>query len=66
MIDQERKERLMELSNYIDNAIMMCDNNSEMLGLASLMMVYSRNIIVDQLGNDVWCKVVENFVKGEK
>jgi len=66
MIDQKRKERLTELSNYIDNAIMMCDNSSEMLGLASLMMVYSRNIIIDQLGDDVWRKVVENFVKGGK
>jgi hypothetical protein len=66
MIDQKRKERLTELSSYIDNSIMMCDNEAELLGLASLMMVYSRNIIIDQLGENVWRKVVENFVKGEK
>lgn len=66
MIDQERKKKLTELSSYIDNSIMMCDNEGELLGLASLMMVYSRNIIVDQLGEDVWRRTVEKFVKDGK
>ena len=66
MIDQDRKKRLMELSAHIDNAIMMCDNEVEMLGLASLMMIYSKNIIVDQLNEDVWRRTVEKFMKDEK
>ena len=66
MIDLDRKKRLTELSAHIDNAIMMCDNEVELLGLASLMMVYSRNIIVDQLGEDVWRSTVEKFMKDEK
>jgi hypothetical protein len=66
MIDPERKKRLMELSAHIDNAIMMCDNEVELLGLASLMMIYSKNIIVDQLNEDVWRRTVEKFMKDEK
>jgi hypothetical protein len=66
MIDQDRKKRLMELSAHIDNAIMMCDNEVELLGLASLMMIYSKNIIVDQLNEDVWRRTVEKFMKDEK
>jgi hypothetical protein len=66
MIDAERKKRLMELSAHIDNAIMMCDNEVELLGLASLMMIYSKNIIVDQLNEDVWRRTVEKFMKDEK
>ena len=66
MIDLDRKKRLMELSSHIDNAIMMCDNEVELLGLASLMMIYSKNIIVDQLNEDVWRRTVEKFMKDEK
>ena len=66
MIDLDRKKRLMELSAHIDNAIMMCDNEVELLGLASLMMIYSKNIIVDQLNEDVWRRTVKKFMKDEK
>lgn len=66
MIDPDRKKRLTELSAHIDNAIMMCDNEVELLGLASLMMIYSKNIIVDQLNEDVWRRTVEKFMKDEK
>jgi hypothetical protein len=64
MTDQKRHERLEELSNYIDNSIMMCDNEADLIKLASLMMVYSKTILISILRSDEhWRKAFIRFAE---
>ena len=62
----DRRKRLEELSIYVDNAIMMCDDRQDMLALASLMMVYSKNILKSQIGEDGWRIIMKEFAENQK
>jgi hypothetical protein len=52
MNDNEIGSRMTEIFRPIDEAIMMCDSNEEVLMLASVMQVALKNIYDNQLGVD--------------
>lgn len=61
----ERAARMKELMRPIDMQIMMCDDTQDLFALASIMLVTSKNIFKDQLGNqaaiDLLLTVVEDL-----
>ena len=51
MADRELIEKLTEIMKPLDNEIMMCDTNNDLLLLASCMMAVSMQIYKTQLGS---------------
>jgi hypothetical protein len=49
--DRELIEKLTEIMKPLDNEIMMCDTNNDLLLLASCMMAVSMQIYKTQLGS---------------
>jgi hypothetical protein len=59
----ERKERMTELMKPIDRQIMMCDDIQDLFALASIMVVTSKNIFVQQLGKDGAIQIFEKVLE---
>ena len=59
----ERKKRMQELMQPIDKQIMMCDDVQDLFALASIMVVTSKNIFVQQLGRDGAAQIFEKIVE---
>lgn len=47
---EERMNRMKELMKPIDQQIMMCDDQQDLLALASIMAATAKGIFVNQLG----------------
>jgi hypothetical protein len=47
---EERISRMKELMKPIDQQIMMCDDEQDLLALASIMATTAKNIFVNRLG----------------
>lgn len=62
----ERFQRMKELSKPIDQQIMMCDDEQDLLALASIMLVSARAILVTTVGEDVAKQVMIMAMKGTK
>jgi hypothetical protein len=61
--DRDRELRMRELMKPIDYQIMMCDNEKDLLELASIMMVSSKNIFVKLRSKDFAREVLEKLIK---
>lgn len=60
---EERMARMKELMKPIDSQIMMCDDEQDLLALASIMAVTAKNIFVLQLGKDGARELLGKLVK---
>ena len=49
---EERIARMKELMKPIDSQIMMCDDVQDLIALASIMIITSKNIYTQHLGRD--------------
>lgn len=47
-----RIQRMKELSKHMDERIMMCDDEQDLLALASLMIVTAKSIMVQTIGKE--------------
>jgi hypothetical protein len=60
---EERIARMKELMKPIDSQIMMCDDVQDLIALASIMIMTSKNIYTQHLGHDatkaIFHKVME-------
>jgi hypothetical protein len=63
---EERFSRMKELAKPIDQQIMMCDDEQDLLALASIMLVSARAILVTTVGEDVAKQVMIMAMKGIK
>lgn len=59
----ERIERMKELMKPIDKQIMMCDDQQDLLALASIMSVTAKNIYVQQIGELGAKAVLSHLIK---
>lgn len=50
---QERLDRMAELMQPIEQQILMCDNQSDLLMLASAMITSAKHIFILNLGSEV-------------
>jgi hypothetical protein len=60
---EERLARMKELMKPIDQQIMMCDDEQDLIALASIMAATARLIFVQQLGLDVARQVLMTLVE---
>lgn len=58
-------DRMEELFKPIDRQIMMCDDQKDLLMLASIMATTAKRILDQQLGEGSFEKVFVNMYKGE-
>jgi hypothetical protein len=61
--DRDRELRMRELMKPIDYQIMMCDNEQDLLELAAMMTVSSKNIFVKLRSKDFAREVLEKLIK---
>ena len=60
---EERLARMKELMKPIDQQIMMCDDEQDLIAMASIMAATARLIFVQQLGLDVARQVLMTLVE---
>ena len=61
--DRDRELRMRELMKPIDYQIMMCDNKQDLLELAAMMVVSSKNIFVRLYNKDFAREILEKLIK---
>lgn len=59
-------ERMEELFKPIDRQIMMCDDQQDLLMLASIMATTAKRILDQQLGEGSFEKLFVNMYKGDE
>ena len=60
---EERMARMKELMKPIDQQIMMCDDEQDILALASIMVATANLIFVQRLGRDRAREVLMSLVE---
>jgi len=59
----ERRKRMTELMKPIDRQIMMCDDVQDLFAFASIMIITSKNIFIQQLGRDGAIQIFEKVLE---
>jgi hypothetical protein len=64
-LPHERRDRMRELLREVDSNIMMCDDVQDLMALASMMLISSKNIFKVHVGvegtKDILYKVLEDL-----
>ena len=64
-LPHERRDRMQKLKKELDSHIMMCDDTQDIMALASIMMVMSKDLFKHQIGVDgtisILYKVLEDL-----
>lgn len=64
-LPHERRDRMQELKKELDSHIMMCDDVQDIMALASIMMVTSKDLFKYHIGVDgtisILYKVLEDL-----